>query len=171
MNNWQMIREFYDIVNPVILKEVRNEWAIDAYAWDTGLITMTPIECCFWQDIREANAVMYPQYPVGGVFLDFANPVAKVGVECDGKAFHLDAEKDRARDEKLQGIGWHIYRITGSDCMKDCDSESDDVSPGRQLMSDICDRHRISRNTLPFKSGFVAIQEVIKNMRFLGVGA
>lgn len=35
---------------------------------------MTPIERWLWADIRHADAVFYPQYPVGNFFVDFANP-------------------------------------------------------------------------------------------------
>lgn len=97
-NDWQTVKAFYDFYNPKIMRGVQNEWVIDPYAWDMGAIRMTPIESWFWQDIRQANAVLYPQYPVAGCFLDFANPVAKVGIECDGHAYHLDKEKDRQRD-------------------------------------------------------------------------
>jgi very-short-patch-repair endonuclease len=145
MNNWQLIREFYDMMNPAILKEKSNEWAIDPYAWDTGLVTMTPIESWFWQDIRQANAVFYPQYPVEGFFLDFANPVAKVGIECDGHDYHLDKEKDRERDQKLQALGWTIYRITGAECRIEFDDETREYSPGQKLMKRICDNHKVSR--------------------------
>jgi len=145
VNNWQLIFEFYEMMNPLILKERKNEWAIDPYAWDTGLIRMTPIENWFWSDIRGANAVMYPQYPVAGVFIDFANPVAKVGIECDGLNFHLDKKKDQDRDAMLGKLGWTIYRLTGADCMKDFDEENMELSPGQKLMRHVCDVHGISR--------------------------
>lgn len=145
MHNWQMIKEYYDLMNPKIFSEDRNEWGIDPYAWDTGLITMTPIERWLWSDIRHADAVLYPQYPAHGFFLDFANPVAKVGIECDGRAFHLDKEKDAKRDAILQSHGWKVYRISGSDCMKDFDEEKMESSPSLKFIQDICERHGISR--------------------------
>jgi len=161
MNNWQLIKELYDMFNHRIMRGVKNEWAIDPYAWDTGLVRMTPIENWFWQDIRHANAVMYPQYPVAGCFLDFANPVAKVGVECDGKAYHLDVEKDRQRDARLGRLGWTIYRISGSDCYKDFDEEEMESSPAANLIKEICKTHGISRNTLPRSRGLVPIGEFV----------
>lgn len=145
MHNWQMIFDYYEMMNPFILKEAKNEWGIDAYAWDTGLITMTPIERWLWSDIREANAVMYPQYPACGVFLDFANPVAKVAIECDGHEYHLDKAKDAKRDAMLTKNGWKVYRISGSECMQDFDEENMESSAGAKLIAMICDRHGISR--------------------------
>jgi very-short-patch-repair endonuclease len=100
VNNWKAIKEFYERNADAILSEPRNEWAIDPYAW-APFVEMTPIEEWLWGDIRAANAVFYPQWPVGGVFLDFANPVAKVAIECDGAAYHTDKEKDAARDTRL----------------------------------------------------------------------
>lgn len=146
MNNWQLIKEFYEMFNPHIMAEKSNEWGIDPYAWDTGLITMTPIERCLWYDIRLANIIMYPQYPVAGFFLDFANPKAKVGIECDGYQFHLDKAKDRVRDQKLNNLGWKIYRISGADCIKEYDEERKQLSPGDLLMRKIMDNHKVSRS-------------------------
>ncbi len=161
-NNWQLIKEFYDIFGPKILRGVKNEWAIDAYAWDTGLVRMTPIENWFWQDIRQANAVLYPQYPVAGCFLDFANPVAKVGIECDGYDYHLDKEKDRQRDARLGRLGWTIYRITGADCFKDFDEETMEISPSAKFIKAICETHGISRNTLKSSGRVLTVQQVIR---------
>ena len=111
MNNWNAIKQHYDWARPVIMAERSDEWAIDPYAWDCGIMRLTPIEDWLWQDIRQANAVMYPQWPVNGVFLDFANPAALVAIECDGAAFHQDKEKDRRRDEKLEALGWRIRSL------------------------------------------------------------
>lgn len=159
-NNWQLIKEFYAIFDRQIMAESSNEWAIDPYAWDTGILTMTPIERWLWQDIRQANMVMYPQYPVAGCFIDFANPVAKIGIECDGADFHLDKEKDQRRDAKLGKLGWTIYRITGSDCHKEFDEEKMELSPGARLMQVICERHMVSRNSINNRSGWIDLRDI-----------
>lgn len=117
MNNWNALREHYARHAKVIEACDRNEWAMDPYAWSTGIMRMTPIEEWLWHDIRDANAVFYPQYPIGGFFVDFANPRAKVAIECDGAAFHLDKSKDEARR----------------------------ASPTRVRIQEIADRHRIAR--------------------------
>jgi len=59
--------------------------------------------------------VAYPQWPVGRFFVDFANPVAKVAIECDGKAFH-DVERDAKRQGEIEAMGWAVYRFTGREC-------------------------------------------------------
>lgn len=129
--NWNEIRTFYAKHNDAIMSERSDRYAIDPYELE---VEFTPIERAFWHDIRCKGIVMYPQYPVGRVFVDFANPVAKVAVECDGKQWH-DAEKDAIRDAKLAKLGWTVYRITGSDCLKDyIETETGcELSPGQKL--------------------------------------
>lgn len=144
MNNWKALREHYARHAKAIEAADRNEWAMDPYAWSTGIMQMTPIEDWLWHDIRDANAVLYPQYPIGGVFVDFANPRAKVAIECDGAAFHLDKAKDEARDLKLARLGWVVYRFTGKECRMDFDEEARRSSPTRQRIQEIADRHRIA---------------------------
>jgi hypothetical protein len=146
MNDWSRIRAFYAEHHADIMAQERCEWGISAYSWDNGMLRMTPIEYWLWADIRECNAIFYPQYPVGRFFVDFANPVAKVAIECDGYHYHLDKAKDRDRDEILARMGWTVYRISGADCMTEEDPET--FNPGRALrfVRDIAERHRLSRH-------------------------
>lgn len=136
-NNWGAIRAHYASYEKRIMASRANEWAIDPYLWDAGknMIFMTPIEENFWADCRDADLILYPQYPACGYFIDFANPVAKVGIECDGKAFHLDAERDARRQSVLERAGWAIFRISGRECNEIWDA---DVPPtGRRLAESI----------------------------------
>ena len=144
--NWQLIREYYAIVNPRILAQKRNEWGVDPYEWDRGVIRLTPIETWLWHDIRAADLVLYPQYPAEGYFIDFANPVAKVAIECDGEAFHKDQAKDAARDKKLRDAGWHVYRISGKDCRDGVGMEDEWNSKARKFVDRIAEQHHISRH-------------------------
>ena len=145
MNDWKAIRAHYKSVDPMIFAEKKNEWAIDAYAWDNGMIEMTFIEKMLWSDIRLNNAVFYPQYPIGKFVVDFANPIAKVAIECDGAAYHLDKEKDAARDQELAKQGWTVYRITGAECVKDFDEESMEPSPSFKFIQRIVEEHGLRR--------------------------
>jgi very-short-patch-repair endonuclease len=149
MNNWALIKQHYSIFGPLIMAERSDEWAIDAYAWDRGFINFTPIESWLWQDIRQANVVMYPQWPVNGIFVDFANPRAKVAIECDGAGFHRDKEKDRVRDERLASIGWTVYRAPGWLCATEFDEEEKTISEARKFIDGICCQHRIKRGARP----------------------
>lgn len=144
-NNWGGIRSHYSHFGKKISAEKKNEWAIDPYAW-SGLINFTPIEDWFWSDIRECDCVLYPQYPAGKFFLDFANPLAKVGIECDGAQYHKDKEKDAARDKTLQDMGWSIYRITGSDCQSESDFDTGRLSPAGVFLRRIALRHGLARD-------------------------
>lgn len=144
-NHWSLIAAFYKKHNPAILASPRNEWAIDPYAWDTPqpMIFMTPIEEAFWADVRQIGAVLYPQYPVAGVFLDFANPIAKVAVECDGAQFHKDKTKDADRDAMLASRGWTIYRLTGRECRQDFNEVTRELSAPAKLVQKLIQRHGI----------------------------
>jgi hypothetical protein len=146
-NDWQAIRNFYARHMKRIMSCACNKWAMDPYLWDMGqhMIFMTPIEENFWADCREADLILYPQFPAKGYFIDFANPVAKVGIECDGKAFHTDVVRDMARQKALESIGWTIYRISGKDCNKDWDEDGQTPPPGRLLANQIGALHGIKR--------------------------
>lgn len=137
MNSWQELRNHYARHHDEIMSAPAWGYGIDPYAWDDGKgwVWMTPIETAIWHDIRCVDIVMYPQYPACGFFLDFANPVAKVAIECDGRAFH-DSAIDRERDRILGLDGWKVYRMTGRECL--LDGEDDErgkyqLSPGEIL--------------------------------------
>jgi len=142
--NWSAIRGHYKWLTPKILQSPRNEWACDPYAW-CEVATLTPIEDHFWCEVRSIDAVVYPQYPIGKHFVDFANPVAKVVFECDGAAFHLDQEKDDRRDLELVEKGWTVYRVAGWQCVQTTSEEGILGSAGRELRIAAL-RHRIIRS-------------------------
>jgi len=75
----------------------------------------SPIEDMAWGEIRANALPFWPQYPIGNYFADFANPIKKIVIECDGRAFHSRA-KDNARDQYMNDHGWRVYRISGADC-------------------------------------------------------
>lgn len=145
-NDWSALRAHYARFDPLIVTGPKNEWAIDPYAWDgSRMLFMTPIEQWIWSEIRDANAIFYPQYPVGRFFVDFANPVARVAIECDGAAFHTDKAKDAARDAILARIGWHVYRAPGWLCAQDSDPETGTLGGAGRFVREIVDRHGLCR--------------------------
>lgn len=77
----------------------------------------TPIEYDAWDTLRNLALPFFPQYPVHGSILDFADPEKRIAIECDGKQWH-DKATDAARDTKLAARGWTTYRITGSECKR-----------------------------------------------------
>lgn len=157
-NNWGEIKRHYRLLSDRILKTPRNEWACDPYLWDAGMhmIFMTPIEENFWADCRDADLILYPQYPACGYFIDFANPVARVGIECDGRAFHMDKARDDHRQGVLEDNGWTIYRIGGRECNENWNEETGRPPFGRRLADHIGANHGIRRNERPDR-GFVHV--------------
>lgn len=76
---------------------------------------LSPIEKIAWDCLRDlAHIALYPQFPVFNHFIDFANPMLRIGLEMDGKDYH-SKEKDLIRDNKLKRFGWKIFRVSGSE--------------------------------------------------------
>lgn len=137
--HWNDIRRHYDKLH--VLDFLPSVWACgDGYGW-SGLITLTPIEQWLWSDIRHHGAVLYPQYPVGKYFVDFASPRLKVAIECDGAAFHRDREKDAFRQAQIEALGWTVYRISGADCRTQAEQDSPNPNTAGKFISDICATH------------------------------
>lgn len=118
---YSQIREHYEYLTPLIIERSNrfpSGW-VSPYSKIDWMGIFSPIENQAWQAIRwVGSAPMYPQYPVDKYFLDFGNPFVKVAIECDGREFHQDKEKDKARDERLLSLGWTVYRVPGSDCVR-----------------------------------------------------
>lgn len=75
----------------------------------------SPIESMAWGEIRYLGLPFWPQFPIGKYFADFADPIKKIVIECDGKDFHSQ-DKDQPRDAYMVSNGWVVYRISGADC-------------------------------------------------------
>jgi very-short-patch-repair endonuclease len=150
---WKRVLSHYAECEAAILAVDSDRWGIDPYAWALDAqIVLSPIEAALWSDIRAEAAVFYPQYPVAGFFVDFGNPKARVAIECDGLPFHRDQSKDARRQSLIEAQGWTVYRINGSQCMKEdaCDEDGAiDYSPGRKLIQTVSERHRVSMMRLP----------------------
>lgn len=114
---WDIIRRLYDEERERILERSKqSRWGmVNAYFVDWTLM-FSPIERIAWDIIRCKGLPFYPQYPVGGVFIDFALPFLKIGVEMDGKDYH-ETGRDTRRDRRLlDEFGWGIFRIKGREC-------------------------------------------------------
>lgn len=139
------LRQFYKMALPEIMEAGKSAWGIDPYEGN-WIAVFTPIEAALWSDIRMCDAVLYPQFPVGPYFVDFANPVAKVAIECDGAAFHKDKAKDAKRDDALRGMGWSVYRLPGWACNTDSDEETGQIGPAGAFVRRVVASHRICRS-------------------------
>jgi very-short-patch-repair endonuclease len=121
----EQIKVHYEERTPEIFKNSEIalcKWSDPYNKYISWRAVFSPIESTTWEAIRIfGKAPMYPQYPVGKYFVDFGNPVVKVAIECDGKEYHTDKEKDFQRDKELFLLGWKVYRISGSDCCNPVD--------------------------------------------------
>lgn len=88
-----------------------NGFAISPYAVDDWNGKFSPIEERAWWAIRCAGLPLYPQYPVGPYFIDFADPNRKLGFEIDSKRWHRDKAKDETRQRDIERMGWTLIRI------------------------------------------------------------
>jgi len=81
--------------------------------------TESPIEEFMYKGFiqRSIEKLCVPQMQIGTKRVDFAFPVAKLVVECDGKEFHFteqaQIEKDQKRDQYLAKKGWRVLHIEG----------------------------------------------------------
>lgn len=128
--NRHQIRERYNELRPLIDRGDR----IDPYSVCDWCGYFTPIEENVWSDIRYVGLPMLPQYPVDGFFIDFADPLIKLGIEVDGKIWHTNKEKDAQRQDFLERRGWTIIRIDGRQTYK----EREDYFPDdyKEIMSE-----------------------------------
>ncbi|MBN9099587.1 MAG: DUF559 domain-containing protein [Pseudonocardia sp.] len=69
--------------------------------------------------LRESGAAGWQcAFPAGGHLIDIAFPAARVAIEVDGWAWHMDAERaaaDKRRQNALVRQGWTILRYTWHD--------------------------------------------------------
>lgn len=120
---WGALRKIYAEMLPFIEDGQCDPYFID---W---LSVFTPIERDMWMSIRILGLPFYPQFPVGRYFVDFADPVHRIAIECDGKQWH-DAAKDAIRDADMRAMGWRVWRFTGSECVR---GEDDPQSAHQRL--------------------------------------
>lgn len=123
------IRKCYEMR---VFAEIRKHYPgrIDPYFYDWMTI-MTPIEKLVWHDIRTLGLPLYPQVPVGKYYVDFGDPVNKLGIEVDGAKWHADSERDKNRQRDIEGMGWEIIRIPGYAAHK---MKEDFIDPNDEYM-------------------------------------
>lgn len=103
---------------------------------ESGKSTMKDPDSEFEIQVGEAlrSAGYECDYQVGvtGFFIDLAvkHPAMNnhyiLGIECDGAKYHSfksARDRDRLRQDVLEGLGWEIYRIWSTDWFKDKDDE------------------------------------------------
>lgn len=142
------IKQHYEEITPRIISRNKGQWVAPYTDLVDWVRIFSPIEEMTWQSLRcFGHCPLYPQYPVGKYFLDFANPKHKIAIECDGKEWHLDKDKDAKRDIELLELGWTIFRISGSDCYKVCEEYHDRFDYDKDE-SEVCEILREYYNTV-----------------------
>ena len=134
MNKQQMIRQMYSDMHYSIME---NYPKTDPNFFDWTSI-MSVAEKFVWSEIRSIGLPMFPQFPVLGYFVDFADPVKKIAIEVDGREFHKDYAKDNKRQREIESGGWTFYRIEGWEVQPVDDGEED---PLRRFLKRIKDTH------------------------------
>lgn len=90
----------------------------------TGKQPDSDFEISVMNKLKEHGYECMPQVGVAGFFIDLAvkNPKRPeefiMGVECDGATYHSGKsarDRDRLRQEILEGLGWNIQRIWSTD--------------------------------------------------------
>lgn len=83
--------------------------------------------------LRAAGYQVHHQVGCSGYRIDLgvvdpADPSRyQLGVECDGATYHRAAtarDRDKLRQQVLEGLGWTLYRIWSTDWWHDCDAEA-----------------------------------------------
>lgn len=114
--NLNDVKRAWDEYLPLYVKHYKENDSLrfDPYFYDWNRL-FSPIESMAWNAIRCSGIPLFPQFPSCGYYLDFANPIVKIALECDGAAYH-DVNKDFERDSNLIKNGWMIFRVTGKEC-------------------------------------------------------
>lgn len=98
--------------------------------------TDSDFEDAVLEGLRELNFTCTPQLGVANFFLDIGvrDPDAPhefiAAIECDGAAYHSSKsarDRDRLRQEILEGLGWNIIRVWSTDWFRDPQRELDRV--------------------------------------------
>ncbi len=89
---------------------------------------MTKAEFSVWHDIRVRGAGLqfYPEFPIDDDVVDFCAPAENIVIEVDSKLH--DKEKDALKDERLEKLGYKVYRIDSKNTKKDIEYMQDQIS-------------------------------------------
>jgi very-short-patch-repair endonuclease len=94
----------------------------------TGREPDSPFEEAVMEALRQVGYEVQPQVGSAGFFIDIAvvdkNQPGRylLGIECDGATYHSARsarDRDRLRQQVLEGLGWKIHRIWSTDWFRD----------------------------------------------------
>ena len=79
---------------------------------------MTPAEKKLWRRLRDPqifDVTFRRQHPIEPYIVDFCCPALRLVIEVDGDSHAESVERDTARTEKLEALGFRVVRFTNSD--------------------------------------------------------
>ncbi len=92
--------------------------------YTTGEDTQTAFENSLYEFLKAHDYNVHKQVGCAGFRIDLAvlDPADSgrylVGIECDGESYHsspVARDRERLRQQVLEGLGWHIYRVWSTD--------------------------------------------------------
>lgn len=92
--------------------------------YTTGEEIETAFEDSLYEFLKAHDYEVHKQVGCAGFRIDFAvlDPADSgrymLGIECDGESYHsspVARDRDRLRQQVLEGLGWHIYRVWSTD--------------------------------------------------------
>jgi very-short-patch-repair endonuclease len=127
--------------------------------YSTGKEPDSPFEEAVIKALVQNGIAVEPQVGTAGFFIDIAvkdqeNPGRYImGIECDGATYHSSRsarDRDRLRQEVLEGLGWRLHRIWSTEWYRSAEQELE-----RTLAA-------IEKAKLDYRSGVVAQAPKVK---------
>ncbi len=140
----------------------------------TGKEPDSDFEICVKERLESIGYEVIPQIGVAGYFIDLGvkHPDYPygffMGIECDGAMYHSSKsarDRDRIRQEVLEGLGWEIYRIWSTDWFHNPGNEFEKLKAyiGQALEHKAADREQQEKDRL---SNVVDLQQRIQEDLF-----
>ena len=101
-------------------------------AYETGRAPLSPFQQDVSDRLRAKGCIVHEEVATSGFFVDIgiADPDKPgryvLGIECDGATYHGSQsarDRDRLRQQVLEGLGWRIHRIWSTDYFTDPERE------------------------------------------------
>ncbi len=109
---------------------------LDGQATVTGREADSDFEVAVATAVRARGYEVVPQIGVAGYFVDLGlrdprkTDAFLLGIECDGATYHRSRcarDRDRLRQQVLEGLGWNIHRVWSTDWFKDRQREVEKI--------------------------------------------
>jgi len=107
--HWLKGKTYEEILGPERAKERKKELKKSGAYGQSITPKISAPQLQLFQMVKEKYPTAVLEYPVLDYCLDIAVPELKLCFEYDGSYWH-DEEKDKRRDEVLEGMGWIVNR-------------------------------------------------------------